>query len=151
MCWNWLFLCVIFRWFIKEALRHNRRRKVWCNGRQLVCVGERRAASFFFGDEIYTSYYEQTALGCQQPQLLPTMLPVFRLSYIYFVAVVRVLGGRFPCGSDFIRFDLVRFWPITWGNRTYTCRDQSPTSERFPAQKSDSPYVGVVRVYAPGA
>ena len=26
---------------------------------------------------------EQTALGCQQPQLLPTMLPIFILSSMY--------------------------------------------------------------------
>ena len=36
---------------------------------------------------------EQTALGCQQPQLLPTMLPIFILIYNYMYATRLYVGA----------------------------------------------------------
>ena len=45
------------------------------------------ADTFFVGQQcqfVRVKKVEQTALGCQQPQLLPTMLPIFILSSICF-------------------------------------------------------------------
>ena len=53
-------------------------------GQQAAPLISQRLTLFFGGAAVRVKKVEQTALACQQPQLLPTMLPIFILSSICF-------------------------------------------------------------------
>ena len=68
-------------------------------GQQAAPLISQRLTLFFCGAAVRVKKVEQTALACQQPQLLPTALPIFILSstgtwYMF-------LANHMACGVSF--------------------------------------------------
>ena len=54
-------------------------------GQQAVLLISQRLTLFFCGAAVRVKKVEQIALACQQPQLLPTTLPIFILSSTIYI------------------------------------------------------------------